>query len=759
VLSVTLWYHFAFLVVSTAMLGFGFSGVILTLSRRVSSLSLERGTTLMAAGQALFTLLGFGLANLIPFAPFSLLEDTAQLFWAPLYLLCIAAPFVFSGLTAALMLTRLSSQAGRVYFFDLLGAGIGCVLVIVVLPTGGSSSVGIAAALAALGALLFSPRGRLRYAMGVLLLGSLGFAIAGEHALPLRISHTKTAGKLPMDQVLRSAQNLHTAWDSASRVDVLPSQWGRSIVIDAGTAMTRLPRVTRPPAQMGPPRDERALVLAGAKKVLIIGSGGGWEVLAALRAGAERVVAVEINPLINHLVSDKMANYVGNIFSDPRVELYTAEARSFIRRRPERFDVIMASHTISNAAATSGALSLSENYTLTLEAFEDYFTHLKPHGMLWFTRPEVQLGRLASTLAATLRQRGAKAPGHHVILFAGGKKNSFYGGIIASPSPFPPAFIARALATFRAKRLRPLYLPGYAGRRPLYRQVLESAPCKLVALYEKSTFQLRPTTDDKPFFNQRHRWSAIHWGQMKKVFKQGQRGRMALEDQPIAEVVLVVVLVQASFLALLFVVLPLLWRKRMGLAGASRHLLYFLALGLGFILVEISLIQRFTLFVGQPSHTFATVVGGLLVASGVGSWISQRWVREENQLIPKLRWVLVLVAIALVLFAWVSPVLMRACLGLALPLRVLVAVLMLTPLGLLMGMPFPLGLRHAGIHVPAAIPWAWGLNAVAGVIGSVAAIMLATSQGFSRVLVLAAVIYGLAALLWLGGKRQDQTSP
>jgi MFS family permease len=236
---------------------------------------------------------------------------------------------------------------------------------------------------------------------------------------------------------------------------------------------------------------------------------------------------------------------------------------------------------------------------------------------------------------------------------------------------------------------------------------------------------------------------------------------MALEDQPVGEVTLLVLLIQSSLLALMLIIAPLLVRKRAGLQGrgALKLLLYFFCLGLGFILCEIGAIQRLTLFLGQPVYTFAVVVGSLLVASGIGSLLSTKVADRVDRIPGRLRLMLVATSLVILLFALLSPSLLEACLGLPFALRVVIAAVILIPLGLCMGMAFPLGIRFAGAVLPSMIPWAWGLNAVASVVGSVAAMVLATMVGFSGVFIIAAAIYALAMLSTLAWSGQQHLAP
>lgn len=755
VLSVALWYHFAFLVVSTAMLGVGFSGVLLTVSRRLGGIDLDRGLTLFAAGQLVSTIGGFALANALPFAPFSLMSDPAQLAYTPLFLLCIAAPFTFMGLAAALLLSRLPLQAGSTYFFDLIGAAIGCVAIIAVMPAlGGSGSIIASSALAALAFACFATRKTVRVAgLAVALVVGL-LSLHAERLLPLRISRTKRFAGRPVGELLASQRDLYTAWNTSSRVDVIEQRGQRAILIDAGTAVTRAPRVRRPARALGPLQDERAIALGPGQRVLVIGAGGGFDVLAALRAGARRVVAVEVNPLITGLVTDgPLADYVGRIFDDPRVELHTDEARSFLRRSDERFDVIVASHTISNAATAAGALALAESYLLTVEAFDDYLRHLRPDGLLWITRPESQLPRLFATARAGLARHGIHSAKHRLLSFAGAGHPSFYGGLVVSRAALAHDRVVSAARRLHAAHLRALYLPGRARGPQIYRRIATASPEQLEQIYGEAAHRLRPVTDDRPFFNQRSRWSQLGWTTIARVFDRGRGGRQALENDPVAESVLLVVLVQSAALAFVLLLAPLWWRSRAGLRGSGRLLGHCALIGLGYILAELAFIQRMSLFIGRPAHTFAAVVGAMLLFSGVGSLLSGRLLAQ----LASHRRLIVLLAGCAVLLGLFDPAfapLLHAALGLPLAARVALAAALIAPVALLMGTALPLALGHAAADRAAAIPWAWGLNAVASVSGSVLALIVATIGGFSAVFLIAAACYLAASLLWVGGGRR-----
>ncbi|HEY3351843.1 MAG TPA: hypothetical protein VGQ83_01220, partial [Polyangia bacterium] len=772
VLSVSLWYHFAFLVVSTAVVGFGLSGVALTVSRRLRAAA-EGRLPLLAGAYAVSIIAAFALCNALPFDPFALLTDRRQLWMLPVYYLALTAPFFLAGTTVALILMRFTPQASRLYAWDLAGAGVGAALVVGAFgPLGGSGTIIACAAVAAAGAACLGLgtrgyatalpartrrgrcgtlsgfhlcHGRRVVALGVALALALGaFAVIGERALPVRVTDNKLAGEaVPVARLLADpSRRLLTRWNALGRIDVVRGARGRRILIDGGVAVTRLPEVRPPFTQYTDVRTSEwlAFPLRPNARVLVIGSGGGWEVLGALAHGAREVVAVEVNPAVNEIVTRRMADHLGGLFADPRVRLVTDEGRSFLRRTRDRYDVIVSAHTISNAATASGAMSLAESYTLTAEAFTDYLAHLEEGGVLLFTRPEAHLPRLFATARAALAAGGLDpARSLAAARGAGAAGRAFDAAFVMRRGSFDDAAAARLRDAFAQARLTPLYLPGDPTGPAIYRRLLTAPDPE--ALYRAEARNLRPATDDRPFFNQHLRWGALRAGDLAAVFRQGTGGRLALEDAPVAETALLVFLAQAALLGLVVLILPLGALRRQGVrrGGRAAFLGYFGLLGLGFMLVELGLVQRLTLFVGPPTVTFAVVVGTLLVASGLGSRLSARLAPGRA-----LGAVLLGCAAVVTLFALGAPLVARAALGAPLGIRAAVAALLAAPVGLALGAPFPLGLRLADERAPALVPWLWGVNGFASVLASAGSLLAATAFGFTAVLLAGAAAYALA---------------
>lgn len=768
VMSVTLWYHFGFLVISTALLGFGASGVTLALWRRMrEEMPLDCSLSVLALLFGMTTVASFWLLQRIPFDPFGLLNDLNQVWLMPLYLLTVVVPFYFAGLALGLLFTRGSASVNRLYAFDLLGAGLGCGAIALVLPVfGGAGAVVIAAAVGLLASVVFgwNEARRVALAAGAGVIACLILASVAETALPLTITANKHS--FPVKPTF-------TAWNIFSRIDFLdlPQNASRArpevgFVIDAGTAFTSIPDLEPDfravMVTMKKPMDfDTQVAYLGRNKpsVLIIGSGAGSQVLDAVQYGASNITAIDINPTINDTITHRFKDRWGGLFDHPGVQLVTAEGRSFVRRSQDKYDAIISEHTISNSAIASGALALTENYVLTREAFEDYYNHLSPEGIIFFTRPQNQVLRLFATGREVLEKHGVTDIGAHFYAFGGrpgtnsrtARFNRFFAGFLIKKAAFTADEVKAITAFLGADKpdgeVASLYTPLDPQTGTIYQRLLNSKD--LDATYAESTDIISPATDNQPFFNQHVRWSAIGLQTITDLFRQGRMGRMALEDRPVAEVTLIVLLFQTILIAGILIVLPLLFFKREDLRapGRGRILVYFSALGLGFIFIEVVFLQHFMLFLGQPVYTFAVVLAGLLMFTGLGAYLSDLLNGSPR---ARLRRIIPALLVLLAVTAWLTPAIFNLALGLPLAARVALALAMIAPLGILLGMPFPTGIRIVGAEAPGLVPWAWGINGFFTVIGTILALMSAMIVGFLAVLVMAGLCYVLAwfALAW-----------
>jgi hypothetical protein len=465
-------------------------------------------------------------------------------------------------------------------------------------------------------------------------------------------------------------------------------------------------------------------------RALLLEPRGGLDIWAALSQGAASVVAVESNPLL--------VRAAGSIYQDPRVQVVSEEGRSYTRRSDELFDVIHLALSDAYRPVTSGAYSLGERYDLTVEAFQDYLARLRPGGLLaverWLQLPPSEELRAGAIAVEALRRTGAEDPAAQLAVL----RDWQLGLILVKNGALTPAELAAIRSFAEARSLDLVALPGLTEEQanrynvldvPVYYRAFRDLQADAEALYAGEPYDVRPPTDDRPFF-----FHFFKWGQTRAVLQQ-----MGKTWQPwggSGYFVLVALLAVAAVASVVLIVLPRALRKERdssqvrGVRG--RVLAYFGLLGLGFLFVEIPLLQRFILFLGQPIYAFTAVLAALLLFSGLGSLAAPRL---------SLRWTLPLLVAAILLYPFALPPFFRALLGAPLAVRLLATALGLAPLGFLMGMPFPGGLAWLGKRAPGLVPWAWAVNGCTSVLASILAAMIALSAGFSWVLAAAALAY------------------
>lgn len=726
-LSVSLWYHFAFLVVSLAVLGFGASGVYLQLRHERLKGDVRSWLGRTALGMAGAIVVGYLTIAFVPFEPFRIMAPTFQWVFALVYVFATMAPFFANGLFVAVALVDGAKDSGTLYAADLIGAGFAAVATLGAFSlVGGEGAVWLSAVFAMLAALAV----RARPWLVVLALASIVAVHVGPRVAPARIAADKHIMGFSVARLLEDDERLvATRWNALSRVDVVQlGEKHREILIDAGVAVTRVPRIERPIGTYAPIEDFTCLAfgLRRDARVVVLGSGGGWEVACALTHGAVHVDAVELNPAINDLVQNELSSWTGDVFRDPRVRVHTDEARAFLARSPQSWDVIVSAHTISNTASASGAMNLAESYTLTVEAFEVYLERISASGVVFMTRPESQMPRLVANASAALRKSG-RDPATHLAVVR-----------LRSDNPQGTEFAAGMLLARQPETLRGIgETVGAHGAELLWGDGVARSPEIVSALMATEDL----TTDDRPFFNFRSSWTQLRWRDFQNVFNAGKGSRAALEYAPIGEVSLLVLLVLLALISavstagVLVARRTLWWGRRRRLAASAS---YFAALGFGYMYAELGLVHRLGLLLGSPTVTFGVVVAGLLVSSGIGAAISQRMAIRE---LPRAAW---MGCVGLVVLGQWGAVLADHALMAGTAGVTLACIAIVAPLGLLLGVPFPLAVRR--FHADAdLLPIAWAVNGFAGVLGSATSILVATELGFSALMYLAAAAYLAAA--------------
>ncbi|MCU0862409.1 MAG: hypothetical protein MUC36_01335 [Planctomycetes bacterium] len=732
-MSVVLWYHFAFVAISLAMLGLALAGVALYLLPRLLAATPRLLPWYCRAGgvSMLLALVWLLLAPPTASGGSMLSGDIAVLY------LVLLVPFTFAGLAVSATLAYHARHIGRLYARDLIGAGLGCIVAVPLLDLGGAPTAILAGAVLLLlgGPLLAGGRGRFVDA----LLVSAGLGLCGWN-LATGAFEPKAMHGVPDENPAAGQTRDYAGWNSHSRIVVTRvSDWAKSINIDghATTGIYRMDRLaTRAAVQEQLPwMPLRAgsmpyVALGEPPKVLLIGPGGGLDLLNGIYFGAD-VTAVELNGLIHGLMSDSpIGTWAGSVYRAPGVRVVHDEARSWVRRSDQRFDLIQASMIDTWAATAGGAFALAENSLYTVDAFLDYHAHLSERGIVHFMRwnedPPRQSLRLLALIAEAMRRVGDPEPERHVVVI---EEPQFpdpgppMASVLWSRRPFPAEALER-LRTSLAERqkiapVKVLCWPGESHDNALSRFLRSPDRDRFLAEYP---YEVSAVTDDRPFF--------FHTVRFGDLITKGQQG---LENEE-AVAVLGTVLLTVLVITLLAFLLPMLFSLRGSehRGRATVQLAYFCCLGIGFMLVEIPMLQRFSLYVGHPTWTLSTVLGSLLLGAGCGGMRTTNI--RDDEVLTALRRTLWSVLLALVVLAAASPWLLTVTLTWPFPLRVLLTVTVLAPLGWPLGQALPLGIKALHASGSTLVPWAWGLNGAASVLASVLAVAIGMQLGFTAAL-------------------------
>lgn len=779
IFSVMLWSNLAFMVVGTALFGFGLSGVYLALRPDPLNASADWFRASLVRFGLLMSASMIGSYLVVSYIPFRMWQPdlgVGNVLGLAAWELGLVAPFFCAGLCIARILSSYPRNAGSLYGTDLIAAAAGSMLFVpIITGLGGPAAIVVAALVGAVASLLLSfGLSRALTASGIAVVATLAvLLVQADNWLDVRFHQGKrTYLKTPESDHLFASR-----WSPLSRVDIsedIPSNGPlrdretRAVWIDGGTNASAILKVEGSVRDL-PPQDWNALGAAHSLKqgtnprVLIIGAAGGRETVFALSFGAGHVDSLEMDPSVFQFMNEpELSAYMGGAYQDPRVSFINDEGRSFLRRTAlESYDIIQSVNNYTPAAMAAGALNVSETFLLTKEAFLDYFDHLTPNGVIALHRGAAL--RVALTAMMALRERGVDHPERCIVITNGDFDN--FQGIYIKKQPWAPEEVEHLDAYLGKIRHYGdhLFLWAPAGdhyRDPIFTRVLTAEPDEQVKLYNRFGVDLTPATDDHPFIEHYTQYGRQNLSknlppEFLKREREKWRGIIPRGDFPY-----VVILAESAALALLFVGLPLLLWARGGVRaeGFFGYLGYFAALGFSFIVVEICLMKRFVLFLGHPAYSVTAILVYLLLGAGIGSILSERL--GKDSLRKTVIRTMAVLALFLVLEASLSPFVFRHTLGLSLAGRLAVAGALLVPLGVVMGLPFSLGLRMINSGVSDAVTrrqmlaWAWGMNGYATVIGSALTLFLALSFGFERALWIATAGYMVGFVCLLAGTRR-----
>jgi len=757
--SILLYPVATYLVISLALLGFGLSG---------TALALRQASRPLVASHAGRASIAFALASIVALVDIWFAGQSRVA--AVLLPVALGLPFACGGVAITLALSLPEIGIHRVYFADLLGAGLGAAGILLGMRALGGGQMGMVISGLGLmaGALFISTKGRSR---------SWVWAILGATLIVFGLLVGWPKGIIPiapkelaqLDRLDREVEWEYQGWSPIARVDVLsvsgdqvelPEVLEYKLVTQDGGAPSILLHI---PDVREADFTEHTIFgipywIKSQPRVLIVGLGGGPDVQAALHYDAAQITGVEINPQMIQLTRDRYAAFTGQPYADPRVTIIEGDGRHVIRLSEDRYDIIQLTGVDTSVASFGGNPNLAENYLYTVEAFRDFYRHLTPDGTLSVSFPDVTgLGmRLVATAASALRAEDVSDPGPHLVASTTGG----FAHVLVKRSPFTLAEVATIQEHFAspmtglyfplyhrlfgvpdetfASRHEILYAPGLEIPGPLGDFMVALQAGREHDFLDAQPRTVFPSTDDWPFFFVLDKWGS-HIPNLQT---------------------LAVTLSLLCVASAVFIIAPpiLLRRSGLHLRNAPALVLYFAALGLGYIFVEVVFIQKLSLFLGHPSYALAVTLCTLLISSGVGSLFSGRKDNTQTEMDRGKRVRRATMGVALLTFVAAVGLTPASDLWLHWPLalRILTSVVIVAAPGFLMGIPFPTGLTAVKLRAAAFVPWAWAVNSTATVIGTVAAVLLAMLFGFSTVFVCAGMLYLLAALAGSFAFRQRQ---
>ena len=801
--SIAQWHHFAHMIISLALLGFGASGTAISLTQHWL---IENGSKSDGVGQRFhnaYTICGlaysisvvgcFVLNQYVPFNPLMLVWQPSQVLLIFALYLILSLPFFFGAACIGLALLQFAGNVNRLYFFDLFGSGIGALGIIVTMylisPAQNLtliSAVGFGAVLIAswrgwnlwrwrrivlvtgfaaafIGYLLFNPVS-IKISPYKGLSSTLNFPdaqILNERHSPLGVLHVVHS------ELIRAVPGL-----SLNTQHAVQPQLGLFTDADAMTAITDFRNDLSKLGYLGDTTSALAYHLTESPRVLVLGAGGGGDVLSALYHGAASVDAVELNPQVLELVAKEHKDFAGHIYAPDSpypVQVHVAEARGFVRGTTERYDLIQIALLDSVSASAAGTHALSESYLYTVEAFTDLYQHLTPGGIIsitrWLKTPPRDLIRLFATTVEALERIDGVVPAQQLAMIRGWRT----GTLLIKKGAFDSADRVAIQGFCRERSFDVAYSPQMgeveANRynqlaEPIYFRAAQAILSdERKQFYEGYPFNIRPTTDNQPYFFQFLRFDSLV--QMVRTI-----GRSAIPFIEWGYLLLIATLIQAAAAGLVLILLPIFFLKQKTAAHSSRFstafresdtwrvLIYFLSLGVGFMFIEMSFIQKFLLLLANPTYAVAVVLCAFLLFAGLGSLFSLKLGRVIKLRQPPPVIAIGLLSILALVYLQLLPPIFHRFLASSNAVKIAVSIGLIAPLAFFMGMPFPLGIDWLQKQHPHLIAWAWGINGYASVVSAILATCLAIAFGFNIVILLAVGVYLIGGCVHLRRDRE-----
>jgi spermidine synthase len=767
--SVIQWHHFAYMVIGLALLGYGISGTIVSIHQQRL---LRRFSGVYLSAIALFGLTavaGFLVAQQIPFNAEEILWDRRQLWYLAALFLLLSIPFFFAATAICLAFMKYQQRVARIYAADLVGAGVGSlgvvVLLFLVFPDSALMIIGVLALIAALIAgwelqirgWQFAGSGLALSIVVILVVGLntelqlspykgltqtlriSGVQVIDERSSPLGLISVVSSASIPF----RHAPGL-----SLNAMQGPPEQLALFTDGDNMTVMTRDSENPEALKYLDYMTSALPYHLGTPGRVLVVGAGGGADVLQARSLGAGQIDAIEINPQTVELVNEAYADFTGKLFSQPGVSIHVAEVRDFLGNNSHQYDLIQLSLMDAFNASSSGLYALHESYLYTIEAIQLYLEHLQPGGYLaltrWINMPPRDTLKLFATVTAAMEQAGIEDVEQRLALIRGWQTST----LLIRNGAFTELELAAIREFARSRSFDLAWLPDMEADEanrfnrlasPVFyqaaRAMLGEGRERFLQEYK---FDLKPATDNRPYFHHFFKWDTF-----RELYQLRSQGGMPLMEW--GYLILVTSLVIAVVFSIVLILLPLWFFERLpeklpNQVRRSDVALYFFAIGLAFLFIEIAFMQKFILFLHHPIYSIAVTLTAFLVFAGLGSQWSERLGSGSGRRHVLKVSVLGIGLISLLYLILLGP-LFAGLAAIPMLLKVALAIGLIAPLAFLMGMPFPLALSSLADHAQSYIPWAWGINGCASVISASMATLLAIQFGFDVVIAIAAMLY------------------
>ncbi len=766
IFAIAQWHHFAYMIISMAMLGFAAGGTAGSFLR-VKSLGAESKTLVGTSFLLTFSfILCYVVSQKIPFETYQLISQPKQIGYLLALYGVLSLPFFFLSLCILQGLLLDSGHVARIYGANMIGSGIGSLGVVFLMHWVRPETIPYFLTLPSAAACLLLAVGNRRSMLCVSLALIFSLFVLFKWAdTPLRISEYKGlsfALRMPNAQIVAESQSpfsIITAVrstmirESPGQISFrypwkesgpLPEQIGLFFDADSISPVNRFQGDLKPFSYLDYVTSALPYHLIKAKEVLVMGPGGGTPVLQALSRGAEHITAVEVDPRVFSVIEKHFKDFSGGLYEHPTVTTIIAEGREFLQSRGGEYDLIDIPPLDSFSAASAGVYALNESYLYTVEAFVMYLNHLTAQGILsitrWFKTPPRDELKLFATMIEALEKIKVNAPDRHLAAIRSWNTVT----LLMSRSPWNESQVQAIRDFLQTRGFDAIYYPGVSPvetnrfsvlEAPVYEQAIPKLMAsKREQFYRDYLFDIRPATDNRPYFFQFFKWKSL-----MRLLK-----GMGLEWVPFVEwgyLILLATLVQACAASVFLLGIPAIFQKEKIIDRAKyRIFLFFTSIGFAYMFLEIAFIQRFMLFLGLPIYAVAVVLTSFLIFSGLGSFAADQYSRNKLLLL-----VLSVAGIVIIsaIYLLTLPRIFVFGVSWSREFKVIASIFLLAPLAFCMGIPFPSGMQKLCHYFKSAIPWAWAINGCASVLGAILATLLAVHFGFNFIVILALLMYVL----------------